>query len=74
MGRTDVGFEEAAHNISNFFVGAEAEFNKTPDKLPRLTAPAFVLATNSAVARTFGWTSAPKGSELPGLGTDVSSS
>ncbi|GJW35685.1 hypothetical protein Tco_0058605 [Tanacetum coccineum] len=28
MGRTNVGFEEAAQNVSNFFVGVEAEFNK----------------------------------------------
>ncbi|GJY81120.1 hypothetical protein Tco_0493871 [Tanacetum coccineum] len=47
--------------------------NIQPDKLPRPTAPASVTTANSVVARTFGWTSAPKGSELPGLGTDVSS-
>ncbi|GKC92483.1 hypothetical protein Tco_1157925 [Tanacetum coccineum] len=69
MGRTDAGFEEAAQNVSNFFVGTEAEFNKTIDKLPRLTVVAYVPATDSAVAKT----SAPKGSELPGFGPDISS-
>ncbi|GJY61263.1 hypothetical protein Tco_0461920 [Tanacetum coccineum] len=104
MGRTDVGFEEAAQNVSNFFVGTEAEFNKAvadlpsikflflakiaeasegalseianiqPNKLPSPTAPASASATNSTVAKTFGWTSAQEGSELPRLGPDVSSS
>ncbi|GJS42335.1 hypothetical protein Tco_0567378 [Tanacetum coccineum] len=101
-GRTDVGFEEATRNVSNFFVGDKAEFNKAvvdlpfiefpflakiaeasegslpeianiqPDKLHRPTAPA--SATSVAVTKTFGWTSALEGSELPGSSPDVSSS
>ncbi|GKC57159.1 hypothetical protein Tco_1084757 [Tanacetum coccineum] len=70
MGRTDAWFEEAAQNVSNLFVGAEAEFNKTVDKLPRLTVVASVHATDSAIAKT----SAPKGSEFPRFGPDVSPS
>ncbi|GKD78319.1 hypothetical protein Tco_1340940, partial [Tanacetum coccineum] len=34
MRRTDAGFEEAAQNVSNFFVGAKEEFNKAVADLP----------------------------------------
>ncbi|GKC10616.1 hypothetical protein Tco_1007398 [Tanacetum coccineum] len=79
MGRTDAQFEEASQNVYNFFLGAETEFNKAivniqPDKLARSAAPASVPATSSVVDKTFGWTSAPEGSELLGICPDVASS
>ncbi|GJS83314.1 hypothetical protein Tco_0749855 [Tanacetum coccineum] len=37
IGRTDVEFEAAIQKVSNFHVGAKADFDKTPDDFP--TAP-----------------------------------
>nr|GEV79260.1 hypothetical protein [Tanacetum cinerariifolium] len=39
MGRTDVEFKVAAQNVSNFFVGVEAEFNKALDMFPSTLFP-----------------------------------
>ncbi|GJV01747.1 hypothetical protein Tco_1335316 [Tanacetum coccineum] len=39
MGRTDVAFEEAAQNVSNFFVGAQAEFDKAVTAFPSTNFP-----------------------------------
>ncbi|GJU45234.1 hypothetical protein Tco_1202500 [Tanacetum coccineum] len=34
MGRTDAAFEEAAQNVSNFFIGSQAEFDKAVAAFP----------------------------------------
>ncbi|GKE12996.1 hypothetical protein Tco_1416547 [Tanacetum coccineum] len=39
MGRTDAEFEVAAQNVSNFFVGAKAEFNKALAVFPSTLFP-----------------------------------
>ncbi|GJT83860.1 hypothetical protein Tco_1058202 [Tanacetum coccineum] len=39
MGRTDAQFEEATQNVSNFFLGAEAVFNKAIAALPSTHFP-----------------------------------
>nr|GEX10985.1 hypothetical protein [Tanacetum cinerariifolium] len=39
MGRTDAEFEEVAMNVLNFFVGAEAQFNKAVVDLPSTKLP-----------------------------------
>ncbi|GKG32107.1 hypothetical protein Tco_0427057, partial [Tanacetum coccineum] len=48
--------------------------NIQPDKLTLSAVPASVPVSSFAVYKTFGWTFASKGSELPGLGPDISSS
>ncbi|GJX17885.1 hypothetical protein Tco_0218717, partial [Tanacetum coccineum] len=39
MGRTDAGFEEASQNVLNFFVGAQAEFDKAVAAFPSTRFP-----------------------------------
>ncbi|GJX32068.1 hypothetical protein Tco_0241923 [Tanacetum coccineum] len=39
MGRTETEFEEASQKVSNFFIGAEAEFNKAVAALPSTNFP-----------------------------------
>ncbi|GJR95243.1 hypothetical protein Tco_0267417 [Tanacetum coccineum] len=75
MGRTDAQFEEASRNDSRSIRRCFSEIvNIQPDKLTLSVVPASVPAFSFVVDKTFGWTFASKGAELPGLGPDVSSS
>ncbi|GJX71709.1 hypothetical protein Tco_0308880 [Tanacetum coccineum] len=48
MGRTDTEFEVAARNVSNFSIGAEAEFNKALDAFPSIQFPFLCKVTSAA--------------------------
>ncbi|GKC28465.1 hypothetical protein Tco_1035759, partial [Tanacetum coccineum] len=51
MGRIDAQFEEASQNVSNFFLGAETEFNKAVVDLPSAKFP--FLAKITEVSKGF---------------------
>ncbi|GJT47941.1 hypothetical protein Tco_0974098 [Tanacetum coccineum] len=48
MGRTDAEFEQASHNVSNFFLGVEAKFNKVVAALPFISFPFLVKIAEAA--------------------------
>ncbi|GJY66159.1 hypothetical protein Tco_0468397, partial [Tanacetum coccineum] len=75
MGRTDAEFEKTSQNISNFFLGAKAEFNKVVAALPSAYFPflakiAEVASSSLPEVATFGRTFTPKEYELTGLAPD----
>ncbi|GJZ30906.1 hypothetical protein Tco_0575953 [Tanacetum coccineum] len=82
MGRTDAAFEEVAQYVSNFFVGAQAEFDKAVaafpstnyhflSKIVRSATPAYVLAATLSANEALNCSSTP---EEPEHAPDVSSS
>ncbi|GJX64918.1 hypothetical protein Tco_0299261, partial [Tanacetum coccineum] len=55
MGHIDAGFAKAAKNVSNYVVGAEAEFNKAVADLPSIKFPFLAkIAENANLSSTLG--------------------